>query len=72
VRSLVAASNGEVALDALDAYSASHPVGTFEEEALALRVRALGLIGDLIGAERSLRTLETHFPSSVHLAALKP
>ncbi len=72
VRSLVVAGDGKGALDALDAYAASHPRGTFEEEALALRVRALRLTGDRAGAERGLRTLETRFPSSVYLASLEP
>jgi hypothetical protein len=72
VRSLVVAGDGKGALDALDASVASRPGGTFEEEALALRVRALWLAGDRVGAERSLRTLETRFPNSIYLASLEP
>jgi hypothetical protein len=71
VCALVLAGSGQQALDALDAYAVSHPSGTFDEEALALRVRASRLAGDVLGAERSLRSLETRFPSSVHLAGLK-
>jgi hypothetical protein len=70
-RSLVVAGSGQQALDALDAYEASHPQATFEEEALALRVRACRLTGDAHGAEQSLRSLETRFPGSVHLAGLR-
>jgi hypothetical protein len=72
VGSLVVAGDGKGALDALDIYVASHPGGTFEEEALALRVRALRLTGDRIGAERSLHTFETRFPNSVYLVSLEP
>ena len=57
---------------AINSYVTSHPGGTFEEEALVLRVRALRLTGDLVGAGRSLRTLETRFPNSVYLESLEP
>lgn len=66
-RTLVVSGDGKRALDALDAYAASHPQGTFEEEALVLRIRALRLTGDRVGAERSLQALETRFPKSVYL-----
>ncbi len=70
VRALVVAGDGKRALDALDAYMASHPGGIFEEEALALRARALHLTGDRIGAERCLHTLEARFPNSIYRASL--
>ena len=72
VRSLVVMGDGKGALDAINSYVTSHPGGTFEEEALVLRVRALRLTGDLVGAGRSLRTLETRFPNSVYLESLEP
>jgi len=72
VRSLVVMGDGKGALDALDGYLASRPGGTFEEEALVLRVRALRLTGDLVAAGQSLRTLETRFPNSVYLESLEP
>jgi hypothetical protein len=71
-RSLVLSGDGKAAVVALDAYDASHPAGTFQEEALALRVRALRLSGNQVEADRTLRTLEALFPKSVHLAGLEP
>lgn len=72
VRSLVVMGDGKGALDALNGHVTSRPGGTFEEEALVRRVRALRLTGDLVGAGRSLRTLETRFPNSVYLESLEP
>jgi hypothetical protein len=69
-RARVQESDGKAALRELDAYEARSPRGTFEEEALALRVRALRLSGDGAGAARELANLASRFPASVHLAAL--
>ena len=69
-RSRVQEGDGTAALRELDAYVARSPRGTFEEEALALRVRALRLSGDSAGAARELANLASRFPASVHLAAL--
>ncbi|MGA3124846.1 MAG: hypothetical protein ABSF69_29210 [Polyangiaceae bacterium] len=70
VRALVEKGDSKAALAALDAYEARNPRGTFEEEATALRVRALRAVGDEAGAERERASLAARFPRSVHLAAL--
>jgi hypothetical protein len=69
-RSLVDEGDPKAALTALDAYEARNPRGTFEEEATALRVRALRAVGDQVGAARERASLAARFPRSVHLAAL--
>jgi hypothetical protein len=69
-RALVAAGDARAALALLDAYETRYPHGIFEEEAMALRVRALRLGGDAAGAERERANLQSRFPKSVHLAAL--
>jgi Tfp pilus assembly protein PilF len=56
---------------ALDDYDRAHPSGTLTEEALALRVRAARLAGDDAMAAAALTKLETRFPTSVQLPALK-
>lgn len=71
VRASVLAGDGKAALAELDTYDGSHPHGTFEEEALALRVRAQRMLGDAAAASRTLADLETRFPHSVHTGALK-
>jgi hypothetical protein len=70
VRALVDEGDPKAALTALDTYEARNPRGTFEEEATALRVRALRAVGDEAGAERERASLAARFPRSVHLAAL--
>jgi hypothetical protein len=70
VRALVDGGDPKAALAALDAYEARHDQGTFEEEATALRVRALRGVSDEPGAERERASLAARFPRSVHLAAL--
>jgi hypothetical protein len=69
-RALVAAGNARAALVELDAYDTLYPHGIFEEEAMALRVRALRMAGDAAGAERERANLQSRFPKSVHLDAL--
>jgi hypothetical protein len=70
VRALVAVGDAHAALALLDAYETRYPHGIFEEEAIALRVRALRMAGDAAGAERERANLQSRFPKSVHLAAL--
>jgi hypothetical protein len=70
VHALVAAGDAGAALLELDAYETRCPHGSFEEEAIALRVRALRVAGDAAGAERARRNLQSRFPRSVHLAKL--
>ena len=69
-RAGVAAGDARAALVELDAYERLYPHGIFEEEAMALRVRALRMAGDGAGAERERANLQSRFPRSVHLAAL--
>ena len=69
-RALVAAGDARPALVELDAYETRYPDGIFEEEAMALRVRALRLAADAAGSERERTKLKSRFPKSVHLAAL--
>jgi len=69
-RALVAAGDARAAFVELDAYETLYPHGIFEEEAMALRVRALRMAGDAAGAERERTNLQSRFPKSVHLAAL--
>ena len=69
-RGLVASGDARAALVELDAYEAQSPHGIFEEEAMALRVRALRLAGDAAGAARERMNLQARFPRSIHLAAL--
>jgi hypothetical protein len=69
-RALVAAGDARAALVELDAHETLYPHGIFEEEAMALRVRALRMAGDAAGAERERTNLQSRFPKSVHLAAL--
>jgi len=71
-RSFVEDGDGRAAIAVLDAYKARSPHGTFEEEEMALRVRALRLTGDAPGAARELTNLQSRFPRSVHLATLAP
>lgn len=71
VRALLDEGDPKAALTALDGYGARNPRGTFEEEAAALRVRALRAVGDAAGAERERASLAARFPRSVHLAALE-
>jgi len=70
-RGCVQKGDGKGALAALDAYLAQNPHGTFEEEELALRVRAMRLLGDLAGAARERANLQSRFPQSVHLSTLE-
>jgi hypothetical protein len=70
-RTCVQNRDGKGALAALDAYAARNPHGTFEEEEMALRVRALRLLGDLAGAARARANLQSRFPGSVHVSTLE-
>jgi hypothetical protein len=69
-RALVAEGDARAALVELDAYDTRYPHGIFEEEAMALRVRALRIAGDAAGADRERTNLQSRFPKSVHLTAL--
>jgi len=69
-RALVAAGDARAALVELDAYDTRYPQGIFEEEAMALRVRALRMAGDAAGADRERTNLQSRFPKSVHLTAV--
>jgi hypothetical protein len=68
VRAAIAANDGMSALLALDAYD-TH-CKTFAEESLALRVRALRMVGENASAANALAKLRAQYPESVHLGAL--
>ncbi len=63
--------DGATALVELDVYSDTHPHGALEEEALGLRVQALRLLDNRLGATRVLRELAERFPNSIYLGALR-
>jgi hypothetical protein len=69
-RAFVEEGDGRAAIAVLDAYETRSPRGMFEEEEMALRVRALRITGDAAGAARELANLQSRFPKSVHLATL--
>jgi hypothetical protein len=70
-RAALLAKNTSAAIAALDDYERAHPDGVMSEESLALRVRADRLAGDDVGAAEALTKLETRFPESVQLPALR-
>jgi outer membrane protein assembly factor BamD (BamD/ComL family) len=71
-RASVAAHDAKAALLALDAYFAKFPRGSFGQEAMVLRIRALDQIGDFARATALAKAFVARFPSSPHVARLKP
>jgi hypothetical protein len=59
-------------LSALDSYSAKFPRGSFGQEAMVLRIRALDQAGDSGRATALAKSFVVRFPSSPHVARLKP
>ena len=68
----MAARDGKAASAALDAYSAKFPRGSFGQEAMVLRIRAVDQAGDSSRATALAKAFITRFPSSPHVARLKP
>jgi hypothetical protein len=71
-RAGVASRDAKAALSALDGYAAKFPRGSFGQEALVLRIRAVEQTGDSARASAMAKSFIARFPSSPHVARLKP
>jgi len=71
-RSGLAARDATAALAALRDYSEKFPRGSFGQEAMVLRIRALDQAGDQTRASALARSFIVRFPGSPHVARLKP
>ena len=71
-RAGVAAHDAKVATAALDAYAAKFPRGSFGQEAMVLRIRAIDQAGDSARASALAKSFVARFPNSPHVARLKP
>jgi len=71
-RAGVAARDAKAATAALDTYAAKFPRGSFGQEAMVLRIRAIDQTGDSARATAMAKSFVTRFPSSPHVARLKP
>lgn len=71
-RAGVASRSPGAALSALDSYSAKFPRGSFGQEAMVLRIRAVDQAGDAARATALAKSFVARFPSSPHVARLKP
>ena len=56
----------------LDTYAAKFPRGSFGQEALVLRIRAIDQAGDSARATALAKSFVARFPNSPHVARLKP
>jgi hypothetical protein len=71
-RSGVASHDSKAATAALDAYAAKFPRGSFGQEAMVLRIRAIDQAGDSARATALAKSFVARFPNSPHVARLKP
>jgi hypothetical protein len=71
-RTGVASHDAKAALAALDSYAQKYPRGSFGQEAMVLRIRALDQAGDSARATALAKSFVTRFPNSPHVARLKP
>jgi outer membrane protein assembly factor BamD (BamD/ComL family) len=71
-RAGVASRDAKAATAALDAYAAKFPRGSFGQEAMVLRIRAVDQAGDSARATALAKSFVTRFPNSPHVARLKP
>ncbi|MES1188060.1 MAG: outer membrane protein assembly factor BamD [Myxococcales bacterium] len=71
-RAGVAAHDAKAATAALDAYAAKFPRGSFGQEAMVLRIRAIDQAGDFARATALAKSFVARFPNSPHVARLKP
>jgi hypothetical protein len=71
-RTAVAAHDSPAALAALGSYSEKFPRGSFGQEAMVLRIRALDQGGEAARASALARSFIAKFPHSPHVARLKP
>ena len=71
-RAGVAGHDAKAATAALDAYAAKFPRGSFGQEAMVLRIRAIDQAGDSARATALAKSFVARFPNSPHVARLKP
>jgi hypothetical protein len=71
-RAGVAAHDAKAAKAALDTYAAKFPRGSFGQEALVLRIRAIDQAGDSARATALAKSFVARYPNSPHVARLKP
>ena len=71
-RAGVAAHDAKAATAALDTYAAKFPRGSFGQEAMVLRIRAIDQSGDSARATALAKSFVARFPASPHVARLKP
>ena len=71
-RAGLAARDSRAALRALDSYASQFPRGSFGQEALVLRIRALDQAGDSARATAMAKSFVARYPASPHVARLKP
>lgn len=71
-RAGLASRSAGSALAALDSYAAKYPRGAFGQEAMVLRIRALEQAGDSARATALAKSFIARFPTSPHVARLKP
>jgi hypothetical protein len=71
-RSAVAAHDERAASAALSSYFERFPRGSFGQEAMVLRIRALDQAGESTRASALARSFIARFPGSPHVARLKP
>jgi hypothetical protein len=71
-RAGVAAHDTKAATAALDTYAAKFPRGSFGQEAMVLRIRAIDQSGDSARATALAKSFVARFPRSPHVARLKP
>jgi hypothetical protein len=71
-RAGVAAHDVKSATAALDTYAAKFPRGSFGQEAMVLRIRAIDQSGDSARATALAKSFVARFPASPHVARLKP
>ena len=71
-RAGVASRDSKAAISALNAYTSKFPRGSFGQEAMVLRIRAIDQAGDSARATAMAKSFVARFPNSPHVARLKP
>jgi TolA-binding protein len=71
-RAGVSSHDAKGATAALDQYAAKFPRGSFGQEAMVLRIRAIDQAGDSARASALAKSFVARFPNSPHVARLKP
>jgi hypothetical protein len=70
-RSAMAAGNAQAGLAELDRYLTVFPRGALRPEATLLRIKALVMTGDRVGAQALARSFAARYPQSPHLEQLR-